>query len=261
MQAFPKDSANNVIGGSGPVNKNIDLARYHGHQEDSFADFNTSVAAKEAQPAYESYSGPTANGVSSEAHYRGDTRPGANRTSAFVATAKVKKLHGDESLGLGTSTFLEGAPAARVAIQRRESEDDTLGGLARKRSLAQKIRGINSVRAPRAQGVYSPEPRYERNMSPEGVQSAGGLPKITESNPFFQNYDDEYEKKGASIRVAEAKDAAEGGASTSRPGDELRRTVTEGSMGNDADGRVGGGFLNRVKSLRGGKRTRPERKE
>ena len=261
MQAFPKDSANNVIGGSGPVHKKIDLAQYHGHGEDSFADFNTTVATKDAQPAYEPYSGAT-NGTDSEAQYRGDARPGAgvNRTSAFVATAKVKKLHGDESLGLGTSTFLEGAPAPRVAIQRRESEEDG-GGLGRKRSLAQKIRGINNVRVPRSQGVYSPEPRFERTTSPEGVQSAGGLPKITEANPFFQDYDDEYEKKGASIRVAEEKLAGEGEASTPRPTDGLRRTLTEGSGGFDSEGKAGSGFLSRVKSLRGGKRTRPERRD
>ena len=260
MQAFPKDSANNMIGGSGPVNKSLDLAKYHGHVEDGFADFNNTVVTKDSQmPTYDSYSGPI-NGTNNNVQYRGDARPAVNRTSTFEASAKAKKLHGDESLGLGTSTFLEGAPAPRVAIERRESEEDT-NGLTRKRSLAQKIRSINNVRAPRAQGVYSPEPRHERAGSMEGVQSAGGLPKITETNPFFQDYDEEYDKKGASIRVAEERLAGEGEASGSRPADTLRRTVTDGSAGMDGDDKGGSGFLSRVKSLRGGKRARPERRE
>jgi hypothetical protein len=52
-------------------------------------------------------------------------------------------VHGDETEGLGTSTFLEGTPAARSAIVRRQVEqaqETAEGGLQRKKSLAQRIR-------------------------------------------------------------------------------------------------------------------------
>ena len=250
MAAFPKDSANNAIGGSGPVNKNIDLAQYHGHQPDSFTDFNANAT----------------NGRSNMGDpigFRGNARPGSDRVSAFNANMKVDPVHGDESLGLGTSTFLEGAPAARSAIERRTSEDDPneAGGLSRKRSLAQRIRGSSNSRPriPGGEPLQSPGAKYERTTSPEGVQSAGGLPKINEKNPFFQNYDEEYDNKGASIKFAQQQERTSGSDQefSSRPNDSLRRTVTESSVGvAENEGKVGGGgsggggFLSRVKSLR-----------
>ena len=108
--------------------------------------------------------------------------------------------------------------------------------------------------------VQSPGAKYERTTSPEGVQSAGGLPKINEKNPFFQSYDEEYDKKGASIKFAQQQERTSGSDQepSSRPNDTLRRTVTEGSAGvaenegklGGGGGSGGGGFLSRVKSLR-----------
>ena len=246
MAAFPKDSANNSMGGSGPVNKNIDLAQYHGHQPDSFRDFNAAAGKSDVTPNNDPTMGP---GMGMQ--YRGNARPGADRVSAFNATANVDPVHGDESLGLGTSTFLEGAPAPRTAIERRESEDDTNAavGLGRKKSLVQRFRGGSASRTrPNGEVIRSPGPRWERTASPEGIQSAGGLPKINEKNPFFQNYDKAYDQKGESIRVAQERSGSDHEAT--RPMDTLKRTMTEGSAGVDSDGKNGGGFLSRVKSLR-----------
>ncbi|KAK9448744.1 Pal1 cell morphology protein-domain-containing protein [Limtongia smithiae] len=94
---------------------------------------------------------------------------GINGTSSvqFDPVQKADPVHGEVSLGLGSSTFLEGTPASRAAIQQqsmrtKESESavvdfskvgygaDTTslasgsaGGLTRKRSIVQKIIGIN----------------------------------------------------------------------------------------------------------------------
>ena len=245
MAAFPKDSANNSMGGSGPVNKNIDLAQYHGHQPDSFRDFNAAAGRSDTRPM-----GDLRMGMG----YRGDARPGADRVSAFNATANVDPVHGDESLGLGTSTFLEGAPAARAAMERRESEDDVNAavGLSRKKSLAQRFRGGSTSR-PRGPGeiITSPTSKWERTDSPADTQSAGGPRKMNEKNPFFQNYDKAYDQKGESIRVAQQERTESDCESAARPNDALRRTQTEGSAPADgSDGKNGGGFLSRVKSLR-----------
>lgn len=297
MQAFAKDSANNTIGGSGPVHKEINFAQFHGRGDEGFTDYATSGAVKpQAEPGieFESYAG------SSAPLRRGPgIRPGIDRTSSFNPTSRVDPVHGEESLGLGTSTFLEGAPAARTAIQRRESENEQIpgmgntGGLGRKRSLAQKIRGIsNSNRGGGFAGppgkVPTPNGFYERTTSPTGaeeVQSAGGMPNIKATgNPFFNDYDDAYERKGQKIQNAEqrmrngsfgggedqinARARAMSSPKRAPTGAMLERRVTnDGAVASPVEpsggggGGGGGGFLSRVKSLKGGKRTRPERRE
>ncbi|KAL8739108.1 MAG: hypothetical protein Q9181_000219 [Wetmoreana brouardii] len=275
MQAFAKDSINNTLGGSGPVNKDLDLNQFHGRGAEGFTDFSASgvnTFPTEPEP-YAGASAPIRKGPS--------VRPGVDRTTSYNPTDRVEPVHGDESLGLGTSTFLEGAPAARAAIQRRESESEGVGGgiggagLGRKRSLAQKIRGISNANRnfdrPR---VTSPDAMYERTTSPTWpgeAQSGGGMRKMRETKPFFNDYDEAYEKKGQQIQIAEGQNRVEGGGSRARaisspkrgpgPGT-LERRVTHDGAGPSAEPEVKKeGFLSRVKSLKGGKRARPERKE
>ena len=287
MKAFAKDSANNAIGGSGPVNKNLNIDQIHGRGAEGFTDYSTSAAVNPlAEPvSFEPYAGASApvrlgNGV----------RPGVDRTSSFNAIANVEPVHGEESMGLGTSTFLDGAPAPRAAIQRRESESNQIpgtgnvGGLGRKRSLAQKIRGIGNANRIAGSGpsgrITSPEGTYERTgsnpTSPGDGQRGGGYPKFKETNPFFDDYDDAYERKGAKIQIAEGRNrtGSIGGGedqinarsrAMSSPKRGPNGGVTDRPIANDGptgglgESSNGGGFLNRVRSLKGGKRARPER--
>ena len=280
MNAFAKDSINNTLGGSGPVNSNLDLNQFHGRGAEGFTDFSKSGAQASVSELYEPYAGASApirrgHGV----------RPGVDRTTSYNPTAKVEPVHGDESLGLGTSTFLEGAPASRAAIERRTSESEGVpgagnGGLGRKKSLVQKIRGISNANRNLGHSarVTSPEGVYERTTSPTSpgeTQSAGGMPKIQESNPFFHDYDAAYEKKGAQIQIAEERNRSEGSGNRARAvsspkrghpagmsGGILERRVTHDGAEAGADGEPKKeGFLSRVKSLKGGKRARPERRE
>ncbi|KAI9758367.1 MAG: hypothetical protein M4579_003106 [Chaenotheca gracillima] len=260
MQAFPKDSANNAMGGSGPVNKDIDRAQYFGNRGvEAFADYATS--GKDSA-VYEPY--PT-----------DAPRPKTVRSTSFNPTERIEPVHGDLSLGLGTSTFLEGAPASRTAMARRESQDDGVkaaGGLQRKMSLAQKIRGMNSVRQPnRAGRVTSPdsEPGIARTTSTSPKQdkpsgnsaSAGGVTTLTDSNnPFFSDYDTAYDKKGETIAVAaQEKDGRARAPSSPRRGLERRIThdAASSSVGVGSEENKPTGFLSRVKSLKGGRRPRP----
>lgn len=274
MQAFAKDSINNTLGGSGPVNKDLDLNQFHGRGAEGFTDYSTSAAAS-LMPEPEGYAG------SSAPIRRGPgVRPGIDRTTSYNPTDRVEPVHGDESLGLGTSTFLDGAPAPRAAIQRRESESEGFnggGGLGRKRSLVQKIRGIsNSNRnyeRPPAR-VTTPDGIYERTVSPTSpgeIPNGGGMTKIRETKPSYNEYDDAYEKKGHKIQIAEEQNRIEGGGSRARglsspkrgpPPSILERRVTHDGAGAGADGEAKReGFLSRVRSLKGGKRSRPERRE
>ena len=132
MNAFAKDSANNSIGGSGPLRSRPDHSTFMGTAgNEAFTDFASGGTLKDGEKL----------------------KTGPKGEIVFDPTSRGDILHGDESLGLGTSTFLEGTPAARTVIQKREAEqaaEIAEGGLQRKKSLAQRIRGIN--RGPREYG-------------------------------------------------------------------------------------------------------------
>lgn len=254
MQAFPANSANMQLGGSGPLNPHIDLDRFHGRGEEAFDAFNT-------------------------------TR---RRTDAVIIdpTSRIEAIHGEETYGLGTSTFLEGAPASRKDLQRQDTDDKdgvNGGGLSRKMSLAKKFRGMSSGRAARPNELHSPDLRYngevfDASPPPQAAGgkavSAGGMArthysKENEVNPFDNDYENAYEKKGAQIRIAEQERSAGHARNPSSPkngGRGLVRTVTADSAdlnrppSNEGESSKSG-FLNRMRSLKGGKRSRPERRE
>lgn len=232
MHAFPAGSANNSLGGSGPLNQKIDLDRIHGRGAEGFTDFGSTETEWKKAPRVE---------------------------TEFSVKGREDIVHGEQTHGLGTSTFLEGAPASRKAIEQ-ESEAFRAkqladNGLGRKKSIAQRFRGISQPRrygeGPR---ITSPDPRYGPS-SPNGPYSAGPLSqtKATETNPFFNDdYDKAYEAKGATIRTGDAS-PKEG---QSPPGrNALTRAVTTDSIGSPtSDPKPSGGFLNRVKSMKGGRR-------
>ncbi|KAK5110073.1 hypothetical protein LTR62_006318 [Meristemomyces frigidus] len=258
MQAFPEGSANMALGGAGPLRSRIDLDKFHGRGDEGFSDY--AVTRK-------------------------------TDTAIISSVHGVEPVHGDETDGLGTSTFLEGAPASRAALQRRESEDPQMdagatgagSGLTRKKSLVQRFRGMsNSRRGGTTAGLRSPEARYNndvfdgspptytsttangRNLS----QSAGGPSRAiytreNEINPFDNDYDSAFEKKGAQIREQQLEEPSRGlvrsvtadsGAVRGSSSNEEERGVQQSSGG-------GGGFLSRMKSLKGGRRMRVERRE
>ncbi len=246
MQAFPKDSLNNVLGGSGPLNKRPDHATFLGNNDpEAFKDY--------------SKGGAGSNGY--EPYLNDAIRPGGAQPVVQSATTRVEPIHGEETLGLGTSTFLEGAPASRAALQRRESEQTSpteAGGLGRKKSLAQKIRGINSTRrdfGPPSGRITSPEGVY----SPE-LRTPGGS-KVSESNPFFNEFSKGDDSKKESITIVEPERTGRARAPSSPRrgfGERLERRITgdgnDGSMPPPTASKTSGGFLSRVKSLKGGPR-------
>ena len=334
MQAFPVNSANNTIGGSGPINKTINHDLIHGRGAEGFTDYNTGKGPEGLLPI--------------------DRRlPIEEDKKNFFGhnPAERETVHGEESIGLGTSTFLEGAPASRAAIQRHDSENASTriqfgepssgGGLMRKKSLAQRIRGMSQSQARRTNsgdgdGLRSPNSRFQIPANNGGgggggggalaqafaaanganspgdasrpgaagfPQSAGGGLKMYETNPFFSDYDDAYEKKSAAIKLAEQENVS----ATTTPASEfpvvpppkdrptsrsgvlggvgrarapssprrgmasLERRATEGGAAKEQPSEeqnaglerqkssVGSGFLNRVKSLKGGRGRREVR--
>lgn len=220
-----------ALGGSGPVSSRLDLDKFHGRGQESFSEY---AATRKVD------------------------------TTVVDPTARAPAVHGEETYGLGTSTHLEGAPASRNALQRRVSEDPSAAegsGLSRKKSIAQRFRGMSGSRPNRADGTSPPQIK---------AMSAGGLArarynKENEVNPFDNDYETAFEKKGTQIRIAEQErpSAREGrgegspkaplGLSRSRTSeaDVPTRGNTRSSNEDDRPGTGGGGFLSRMKSLKG----------
>jgi len=247
MQAFPKNSTNMQLGGSGPVNSKLNLDQYHGTEREAHNDYNEAAIVE-----------------GEEDYYR---RPQPERSASFNPTARVEPVHGSLSAGLGTSTFLEGAPASRAAIQRRESEyeaaqrEANANGLSRTKSLAQRIKSVRPkvsdsprVNSPETVGAGTP-------TSPPG----SGRADQGSTNPFFKDYDKDYEKKGAQISFAEEQQKTGRARAPSSPKRGLglgleRKLTAEGTTPTEeSKPSTGVGFLTRMKSMKGSRKTRERR--
>lgn len=241
MQAFPKDSLNNSLGGSGPLNKRPDHAALMGqHVDEAFKEWSS--GSKDSAPASK------------------------GEPPVFDPLGRGSILHGDESLGLGTSTFLEGTPAARTAIQKREEEraaETASEGLQRKKSLAQRIRNINrGGREYQNTGrMTNPDGIYSRRTPSEGfnVTSASMQAPGSERNPFFSEFGGGARAGEENFSVRQTDTANENNTSPASPraGYGLERRATADATNPEEPQAKGTGILGRMKSLKGGRRARP----
>ncbi|RYC61455.1 hypothetical protein CHU98_g4766 [Xylaria longipes] len=230
MQAFAKDSANNTIGGAGPLNRRPDHKLFMGQEPHDV----TSMYAGRRDP----------------------NKPRTHEMELFDPKQRGDFEYGEETLGLGSSTFLEGTPAARTAIARNQEESAQEAaeiGLGRKKSVVQRFKSIK--RGPRdyeSGRVTSPE--YQGHSPRPSLPSAG----TGERNPFFAEFDNAEEQISVRRKDSDAMTPL-----TPPPvhGASLeRRATTDATMDGPAEGQKqpGAGFLSRVKSLKGGRRQRPE---
>lgn len=210
------------IGGSGPLNSRADHSTFMGQATDeAYNDYGISLAP------------PTKRDV-----------------AMFDPHSRAEAIHGDETIGLGTSTFLEGTPAAKAALEKAEQENamNLDNGLQRKKSLAQRIRGMN--RPPRDYGpsgrMTNPEGVYYRDRPSGGSMSS---PR-GENNPFFSEYEP---GKDGEEQISVRKMSNTGPVSPPLPGVLERRATTE-SLDQP---KPKTGLLGRMKSLKGGPRSRP----
>lgn len=212
----------------------FDYNLYHGHIEKSLDFANESLT-----PA-------------------GTYKPKKDDLTGFDPASRVEPVHGEESMGLGTSTFLEGAPASRAAIgtherERRSSHDGGYadgwnsnsgggagGGLTRKKSLAQKIRGGIT----RGTSTREPPRPINHKVTTSSSSDELALPTVkTGKGPSVSFNDDELDRKGGSTQItALDKGNSDGPGSSSGPN---RHNGNGGGNGG-----VGNGLLSRVKSLR-----------
>lgn len=262
MQAFPKDSLNNSLRG-GPNNAKADHSTFLGNNNvEAFKDYSKGGAYGQSDGAY---------GPGPRQHV-----PSKSLANVQSAVSKVEPVHGEETMGLGTSTFLDGAPASRAAVAKAQQEEAeqreritpgaASGGIGRKKSIAQKIRGISNNRRDFSNGPQyrSAEPRYSPTTP---KYTPNGSKMGTEYNPFFNEFGDPINGGGvkqdqinvSENRVPQHQRAPSSPGQGMQPGLERRQT-TDSAGGYDVpEKKTGGGFLNRVKSLKGGRRPKAEK--
>ena len=225
MDAFPEGSLNNTIGGSGPLNARPNHATFLGQQDDeAFKEWSSGVKDK---------------------------------TGPVFDVGRDHILHGDQSLGLGTSTFLEGTPAARSAIQNQQREEA-------QRALEQpKVKGVfperkKSIRQVFAKRTFQPSgdiPAVPHQRSPSGNGPASA--SVGERKPFF---DDEY-GSGQGEDDFTVTNGSKALPTSPRGGGGLeRRSTTDGTGGEEAQPKPAG-FRGRMLSLKGRRPKQPSGSE
>ncbi|KAL2161382.1 hypothetical protein VTH06DRAFT_8605 [Thermothelomyces fergusii] len=233
MQAFPEGSLNNTIGGIGPLNSRPDHSAFMGHHDDE---------------AFMEWSRSGRDGSEYSSH---------KETPVFDPLSRGTILHGDQSLGLGTSTFLEGTPAARAVIQKSEEEralEAQNESLQRKKSLAHRIRNINrGNRDFQASGrLTNPDAGSGSRRSPS---NGGPASASSERSPFFSEFGSGKGEDEFTVRKMDTNGSIPF-PSSPRSGPGLERRSTADATGSEDAQPKAGGLLGRMKSLKG-RRQRP----
>lgn len=235
MQAFPEGSLNNTLGGAGPLNSQSDHSAFMGNKEpEAFTDYGTNS----------------------------DRPTRRKEVPIFDPRSRGSVIYGDDSLGLGPSTFLEGTPASRTAIQQNEIDTQQQAqeiAMKRQKSVAHRAKRFvygEGGRELRAGPMTNPEGIYTRQRSPtDAMPTAHSTTNASgEKNPFFAEFDRSNEEQITVRKRADSRTK-----SPTSPKHSLgleRRSTSDASPESNV---LKGGLLARVKSLKGSKRQRPER--
>ncbi|SSD59300.1 uncharacterized protein SCODWIG_01061 [Saccharomycodes ludwigii] len=143
--AFPKDGPNSTIKGGPLSSYNTKMNQMFGtenHDDEDDVVYSTDNMAKRGGNG-EILIPPRAM-MSTSSSDTLDAIKNRSDVGQFDTKQKVQLIHGPTSQGLGSTTFLDGAPAAPLAIKEdmRHRRHETLG---RKKSLSQRLKGAASA--------------------------------------------------------------------------------------------------------------------
>lgn len=130
VMAFPADGPNNSIGGASA--KKSTLNEVFGREE--IDDDDDLYKSKAPNRVIQSVNGSTAT--------LDAIKPNANTVTQFDVKGKSHAVHGPTTEGLGSTTFLDGAPASKNAIRddiKQHVHQTRTGGVQRKKSTSQRL--------------------------------------------------------------------------------------------------------------------------
>lgn len=240
----------------------------------AFAKDSTAMTLAAGPPVQPVYFGDHLNNAESFADYGSAsraTRPGVGiRAASFDPASTIDPIHGHESVGLGTTTFLEGAPASRSAMlartvsdngsrnevrPRATSENASGNTLGRKKSVLQKIRGAYKDRAIESRPLSASPPRSPQrhinlNKSAVEILHVPQVPQAAQdlkiSNNMSVQLDDDVASTSGPLEYTNSH-------SKLSP---LYRPASNGL--NHGTGASTSGLIKRVRSLRVGSKKRSE---
>lgn len=135
--AFPADGPNSSIKGSNHKNYKEHTIKYiNGLRDDDDDDLYTASVTRSNVPSL-----PRNESQDTIAAIKA-----SSNIITFDSNAKADPVHGQTTLGLGSSTFLDGTPASAAATQ--EESLHRANGLARKKSIKQRLAGSNEIPKP-----------------------------------------------------------------------------------------------------------------
>lgn len=135
--AFPADGPNNSIKGKAPENikdSTIDyvMGRSTDYNDDEL--YSAPIAERKTSPLLSQYNRDGNQSQSTIAAVKN-----TENITQFDSNKNATPVHGQTTLGLGSSTFLDGAPAANNTAYEEAEQRANIGGLNRKKSLKQKL--------------------------------------------------------------------------------------------------------------------------
>ncbi|RLV90233.1 Uncharacterized protein JA1_004704 [Spathaspora sp. JA1] len=143
VMAFPADGPNNYIGGAGgniDKNEQMDLAfgTYNEGYErkDAYKPSGTATRTRGMSDGDSISAGIKTNRVHNDPSSTIYTAKQNPSVVNFDSNLKAQPIHGSTTAGLGSTTFVDGAPAPKTAAQEAEQQS----GLSRKKSLVQRLR-------------------------------------------------------------------------------------------------------------------------
>lgn len=170
--AFPANGPNSSIGGA-PTKKNAMnevFGRVDLEEDDDIYHAPPKVASNPRTTVFGTSSDPSsANGSTTTLDA---IKPGGKSLTAFDPRGRIKTVEGPTTDGLGSTTFLDGAPASNKAIEqdvRTHARQTRLGGVQRKKSFSQRItgKGGNSPGPGNSYGHLAPAGGYSRSPESE----------------------------------------------------------------------------------------------
>ncbi|CCG84100.1 protein of unknown function [Taphrina deformans PYCC 5710] len=237
----------------------------------AFAKDSTAMTLSAGPPTQPVYFGDHLNNAESFADYGSASRaarPGVGiRAASFDPASTIDPIHGHESVGLGTTTFLEGAPASRSAMLARTVSDnggkdefrpratsDYASGssLGRKKSVLQKIRGAYKDRATESRAL-SASPPQSPHRSQIGTQST------EESSRMLQEVHGSKPISSIAIQLTDEEPSTSENTTSSYNSSKLSPLYRPASNGGTTgNGSGANGLIKRVRSLRVGGKKRSE---
>ena len=161
VMAFPADGPNNSIQGASKVDK-------HPHVDIAFGNYDDAqneIVGKKMSYKHSNNSDPTSS------LYLPKQNPSIVN---FDAKQKAVPIHGEVTPGLGSSTFVDGAPAPKT-FQGDEYLSPNSGGIGRKKSIVQRLRKNSGSENPSRRGSLEDQIYGEDEYAGSGSGGAGNL--------------------------------------------------------------------------------------